>query len=43
VNNVSPPHDVGGMTALLAGVVMLECLYLACATLEKRGVIPKPA
>ena len=30
VNTVSPPHDVGGMTAFLAGTVMLECLYLAC-------------
>ena len=24
VNTVSPPHDVGGMTAFLAGTVMLE-------------------
>ena len=31
VNTVSPPHDVGGMTALLAARVMLECLALACA------------
>lgn len=30
VNTVSPPHDVGGMTAFLAGTVMLECLALAC-------------
>jgi agmatinase len=30
VNTVSPPHDVGGMTALLAARVMLECLVLAC-------------
>jgi agmatinase len=30
VNTVSPPHDVGGMTAFLAGTVMLECLTLAC-------------
>jgi agmatinase len=30
VNTVSPPHDLGGMTAFLAGTVMLECLYLAC-------------
>jgi arginase family enzyme len=27
---VSPPHDIGGMTAFLAGTVMLECLALAC-------------
>jgi agmatinase len=30
VNTVSPPHDVGGMTAFLAGTVMLEFLVLAC-------------
>ena len=30
VNTVSPPHDAGGMTAFLAGTVMLEFLYLAC-------------
>jgi len=30
VNTVSPPHDVGGMTAFLAGTVMIECLALAC-------------
>ena len=30
VNTVSPPHDVGGMTAFLAGTVMRECLALAC-------------
>ena len=30
VNTVSPPHDVGGMTAFLAGTVMLECLALVC-------------
>ena len=30
VNTVSPPHDQGGMTAFLAGCVMLECLALAC-------------
>jgi agmatinase len=30
VNTVSPPHDVAGMTAFLAGTVMLECLTLAC-------------
>ncbi|MFI4986368.1 MAG: arginase family protein [Alphaproteobacteria bacterium] len=28
VNTVSPPHDVGGMTAFLAGTVVLECLTL---------------
>ena len=30
VNTVSPPHDVGGMTAFLAGTVMIECLALVC-------------
>ena len=30
VNTVSPPHDLGGMTAFLAGTVMLECMVLAC-------------
>ena len=30
VNTVSPPHDVGGMTAFLAGTVMLECMALVC-------------
>ncbi|MGI9382410.1 MAG: agmatinase [Methyloligellaceae bacterium] len=30
VNTVSPPHDVGGMTAFLAGTVIIECLALAC-------------
>jgi agmatinase len=28
VNTVSPPHDCNGMTAHLAGVVMLHCLHL---------------
>lgn len=39
VNTVSPPHDVGGMTAFLAATVMLECLFLACAALglDNRG------
>ena len=31
INTVSPPHDVGGITQLLAGRVMLECLALAAA------------
>ena len=30
INTVSPPHDVGGMTAFLAGTVMIQCLTLAC-------------
>jgi len=32
VNTVSPPQDNGGMTALLAARVLLECLALACQT-----------
>ncbi len=31
VNTVSPPHDIGGMTAFLAGSVMLEALTLLTA------------
>ncbi len=31
VNTVSPPHDLGGMTAFLAGTVMIQCLALAAA------------
>ena len=41
VNTVSPPHDVGGMTAFLAGTVMLECLFLACAAITPSN-LPKP-
>jgi agmatinase len=33
VNTVSPPHDVGGMTAFLAATVMHHCLFLACVAL----------
>ena len=33
VNTVSPPHDVGGMTAFLAATVMRECMVLACHAL----------
>lgn len=33
VNTVSPPHDVGGMTALLAATVMYESLVLICHAL----------
>ncbi len=31
INTVSPPHDVGGMTAFLAATVAMECMFLACA------------
>ena len=37
VNTVSPPHDVGGMTAFLAGTVMVHCLYLALDALRRKG------
>lgn len=37
VNTVSPPHDVGGMTAFLAGTVMIECLALACTRPEGKS------
>lgn len=30
INTVSPPHDVGGMTAFLAGTVAIEILTLFC-------------
>jgi arginase family enzyme len=35
VNTVSPPHDSAGMTAFLAGTVILKCLQLACAGLDR--------
>lgn len=35
INTVSPPHDVGGMTAFLAGTVMINCLTLACLSPER--------
>ena len=38
INTVSPPHDVGGMTAFLAATVMLECLFLVCRAL---GLTPR--
>ena len=34
INTVSPPHDVNGMTALLAGQTALECLYLLARNLR---------
>ena len=30
INTVSPPHDIGGMTAFLAGTVAIEILTLFC-------------
>lgn len=35
INTVSPPHDVGGMTACLAAACMREFLFLACAALDQ--------
>jgi len=32
INPVSPPHDVGGMTAFLAATVALEILTLFCVS-----------
>ena len=32
INTVSPPHDVGGMTALLAATVAFEILTLFCSS-----------
>jgi len=37
INTVSPPHDVGGMTAFLAGTVMIKCMALASKYLEGVG------
>jgi agmatinase len=38
VNTLSPPHDVGGMTAFLAGTCLRECVYLVEAALrDQRG------
>lgn len=34
VNTVSPPHDVGGITALLAAQVMYDCLVLVCQRVD---------
>jgi len=35
VNTVSPPHDVGGMTAFLAAEVVRQFLLLACKSVER--------
>ena len=42
INTVSPPHDVGGMTAFLAATVALECLTLACFSPSIRQRIANP-
>lgn len=41
INTVSPPHDVGGMTAFLAATVALECLTLAVFSPSIRARIPR--
>ena len=38
INTVSPPHDVGGMTAFLASAVALEILTLFC---HAQNLVPK--
>jgi len=38
IGTVSPPHDIGGMTAFLAGTVMINCLALICSA--NRGARP---
>ncbi len=42
VNTVSPPHDHAGMTAFLAGTVILKCLQLACAGLGRANRTAAP-
>lgn len=36
INTVSPPHDVGGITAQLAAQVMYDCMVLLCSDRETR-------
>ena len=40
INTVSPPHDVGGMSALLAGTVALGSLELIARNHQARGSRP---
>ena len=42
VNTVSPPHDVGGMTAFLAAAVVHQFLLLACKVPGMRAVLIIP-
>ncbi|MEM1384545.1 MAG: arginase family protein [Pseudomonadota bacterium] len=42
INTVSPPHDVGGMTAFLAATVALECLTLLCHAPGMRSRLADP-
>ncbi|MGI9464029.1 MAG: arginase family protein, partial [Aestuariivirgaceae bacterium] len=41
INTVSPPHDVAGMTAFLAGTVAIEILTLFCQSPSIRNNIGK--
>ena len=36
INTVSPPHDVGGITAQLAAQVIFDCLVLLCSDAPTR-------
>jgi agmatinase len=36
VNTLSPLHDVGGMSAFLAGTCVMECIFLAAAAERAR-------
>ena len=36
INTVSPPHDVGGITAQLAAQVMYDCMVLLCSDAPTR-------
>lgn len=40
INTVSPPHDSAGMTAFLAGTVMLKCLQAAVIGLDRKNAPP---
>ncbi|HVH74749.1 MAG TPA: arginase family protein [Stellaceae bacterium] len=40
VNTVSPPHDSAGMTAFLAGTVILKCLQAAAIGLDRKNAPP---
>lgn len=42
INTVSPDHDVGGMTAFLAGTVALECATLIALKLQLDAQIEAP-
>lgn len=37
VNTLSPLHDVGGMSAFLAGTCVIECIFLAAAAVKRYG------